>query len=215
MPALTKILTFAMLSGLTIGGFYANGQSKVKQTKRHNVTIGFQSGKESAINSSPFYNSKQYKVRYGTNNRLLLRKRIKPHFSFETGLNYGLMPNQNNSNTTTYKFNNGLKQGSLSMPATLQYFFLPEKCRLRPFCGAGLQYNLYINPNTISPFPVGDVAPATSDAQTGTKYISILFTQGVTFEVNTKIQITQSFHFIPNNNNKMLGIDLGIGYTIP
>jgi len=48
-----------------------------------------------------------------------------------------------------------------------------------------------------------------------TKYISILFTQGVIFEVSTKIQVNQSFHFIPESNAKRIGIDLGVGYQLP
>ena len=51
--------------------------------------------------------------------------------------------------------------------------------------------------------------------QSDTKYITIVFTQGVTFEVNTKIEVSQSFHFIPENNNTVIGINLGVGYKIP
>ena len=61
-----------------------------------------------------------------------------------------------------------------------------------------------------------DVAtPQNNYPQADTKYITILFTQGVTFEVNTKIELTQSFHFIPTNTTNIIGIDLGIGYKIP
>jgi len=152
-------------------------------------------------------------MQYGINHNLVLRKAIKPHFKFETGVTYSQFQNQ--AFIQKNKFNHTLKPYSLSLPATLQYFFLPEKCKLHPYCGAGLQYNINIRPNTISPFS-GDASSATSaGSETGTKYISIVFTQGVTYEINTKIQVTQSFHFIPNNNNKILGIDLGVGYTIP
>ena len=68
----------------------------------------------------------------------------------------------------------------------------------------------------MSTAPIGiDVAPQNYIPQPETKYITILFTQGVTFEVNTKIQVTQSFHFIPSNTNSVIGIDLGIGYKLP
>jgi len=82
---------------------------------------------------------------------------------------------------------------------------------MHPFFGAGLQYNIK---------PFCQTAPIYNDGgynyspQAGTKCISILFTQGVTFEINTKIEIGESFHFIPNNNNRVIGIDLGIGYKI-
>jgi len=211
-----KILTgVLLLLGLTLISICGRGQSKTKlANKKHGITIGFQSGREVLQNQSSLFNNKQSKMLYGINHNLVLRKAIKPHFKFETGVTYSEFQNQafiqkNRSNHT-------LKPYSLSLPATLQYFFLPEKCRLHPYCGAGLQYNLNIASNTISPFS-GDAPSATSvvGSENGTKYISILFTQGITYEINTKIQVTQSFHFIPSNNNKTFGIDLGVGYTIP
>ena len=51
--------------------------------------------------------------------------------------------------------------------------------------------------------------------QSDTKNITILFTQGFTFEVNTKIQVSQSLHFIPGNTTKVIGIDFGVGYKFP
>ena len=147
-----------------------------------------------------------------TNNKIVLRKPINAHFKAEAGLSYSAFQN---GSSTSFGSNNPLQKVSkFSLPITLQYYFLPEKSKVRPYCGAGLQYNFNANGNAISPFNSdgrNEYVP-----QTGNKYISIIFTQGITFEINTKIQVTQSFHFIPdNNNNKTFGIDLGIGFTLP
>ena len=85
---------------------------------------------------------------------------------------------------------------------------------MRPFCGAGVQCNMLQGNNNVPSF-TGDVNPVTYNPQPDTKYITIFFTQGVTYEINTKIEITQSIHFIPENTNSVIGIDLGIGFKLP
>jgi outer membrane protein W len=141
---------------------------------------------------------------------------LNSHFKAEAVLSYGTI--QTNGLFQNMGFPStkilGQTPGKLSMPVTVQYYFLPEKSRVRPYCGAGLQGNILTN--TGSPAPFTDGLPTEYyNTQPDTKYITILFTQGVTFEVNTKIEVNQSFHFIPGSTNKVIGIDLGIGYKIP
>ena len=213
-----KILSCTLLlSYLTIASFTVLAQSKLKHSvaKKENkkITLGIQSGRELLFNSTPLLHSRQSKIHYGINKTVVLRKPINSHLKAEAGLMYGSM--QRSPFTTGFQTTKiSSAPGKLSAPVTLQYYFLPEKCRVRPYCGAGLQGNLLIN--APGPAPFTDGAPVTSyNTQPDTKYITILFTQGVTFEVNTKIEVNQSFHFIPGGANKVIGIDLGIGYKIP
>ena len=215
MSPVNKIFATALiLSAINLCPNIAQGKTK-HGNKKHNVTLGFQTGRDALLNPSPNLQNKQTKFQYGANHGLTLRKKTGSHFKIESGFTYNQLQPQNFKNNFSCNNFNALKPYTLSLPATLQYYFLPEKSTLHPYCGAGIQTNINISPNTISPF-TGDTYPGTNHQtyQTGTKYISILFTQGVTYEINTKIQITQSFHFIPNAT-KTFGIDLGIGYTLP
>lgn len=205
------------LSLLTVATFCGYAQSKTKHVakkEKQPITIGFQTGRELLFNSSPLLHSKQSKVHYGISKSLVLRKSLNTHFKLETGLNYTGYQNTANPFTPIEKLTSN--PYTYSVPVTIQYHFLSGKCKLHPFCGAGFQYNI-INKNYSSPSPIGmtDAMSQNYIPQNDTKYITILFTQGVTYEVNTKIQVTQSFHFIPQNTSNIIGIDLGIGYNIP
>ncbi len=107
------------------------------------------------------------------------------------------------------------KPYSVGVPVTVQYYFLPEKHKLHPYFGAGLQYQYNLNSNIAPITGDGRNIPALPIPQPGTKYLNILFTQGVTFEINTKIQISESIHFSPGSTDKVIGIDLGLGYKLP
>jgi hypothetical protein len=211
MRGLRKILLMAFASScLTTGSFVLYGQSKIykKPQIKHAVTIGFQSGK-SVLFETPTA-GKKAKARYFTNNSVNLNLAINKHFKAESGISYNTLPSQ------SYMINglakpSTLKYSGVSVPFTLQYYPLQHHCRLQPYCGVGFQYNN-------NPFNTSLSAPADNSSgentQTGTKYISVIFAQGMTFEINTKIQITQSFHFIPEGAEKTIGFGFGIGYTI-
>ncbi len=213
-----KILSCTLLlCYLTIASFTVFAQNKIKHTIKKEdhkgLTLGIQSGRELLFNSTPLIHSKQNKVHYGINKSLVLRKPLNAHFKAEAALNYGTMQSASFQSTGFYS-NKITGQNKLSAPVTLQYYFLPEKCRVRPYCGAGIQGNILTS--NFNPTPFSDVGVNQyTNTQQDTKYITILFTQGVTFEVNTKIEVSQSFHFIPGNANKVIGVDLGIGYKIP
>ena len=207
-----KILSCSLLlSYLTIASFSVFAQNKIKQTskkKEYKTTIGIQTGKEVLFNST----NKQTKIRYGNSKSLVLRKFLNPHFKAEAGLCYNTQQDQS---LKLFPDKTSNHQSNISLPVTIQYYFLPEKNRLHPYCGAGIQGGMCITNNSQPTYNGMDVRQNISGGQTDTKYITILFTQGVTFEVNTKIQVSQSFHFIPGNANKVIGFDLGIGYKFP
>jgi outer membrane protein W len=216
MTRTLKIISLAIvISSLMITSqcVYAQSKSNTRhKTDKRKSTIGFQTGREVSFSAEPTIHGRQSKMHSANNNKIVLRKPINGHFKAEAGLSYSAFQN---GTSTSFSSNSPLqKVFKFSLPITLQYYFLPEKSKVRPYCGAGLQYNFNANGNAISPFTTDSRTEHVP--QTGNKYISIIFTQGITFEINTKIQITQSFHFIPdNNNNKTFGIDLGIGFTLP
>ena len=215
----TYSICFALLylTAASVCG-YAQGKIK-KETKieKQAITVGFQTGRELLFNTTPLLHSKQSKVHYGISKSLVLRKPLNSHFKLEAGLSYTSIQTTPNPFSFTGKQNNNLKANSFALPVTIQYYLLPEKCRIRPFCGAGLQCNLSDHKSNPPITTSGmDVIPQyNTPPQSDTKYITSLFTQGVTFEVNTKIEVSQSFHFIPENNNTVIGINLGVGYKIP
>jgi len=191
------------------------GQDISLHKKHRPVTIGFQTGRELLFNSSPLLHSRQSKVHYGVSSSLVLRKPLNTHFKLETGIKYSAIPNAIKIKISTNKdFNsNTYKQyKQVAAPFTIQYYFLRPQVRVRPSLGAGLQYNYTINGSDFPPFN-SNLQPENS-APSGTKYISVLFTEGITFQINTKIQLTQSFHFIPGNTDKSIGLDFGIDYNI-
>ena len=213
-----KILSCSLLlSYLTIASFSVFAQSKIKRaTKKqeHKTTIGIQTGKEITFGTTPQLHGRKNTLHYGSSKSLVLRKCLNSHFKAEAGLSYNSPENQNN--LALFPNKGSQRQSNISLPLTIQYYFLPEKYRLRPYCGAGVQGTISANTgNNQPPYNGMDVRQDYSSAQTDTKYITILFTQGVTFEINTKIQVSQSFHFIPGNTTKVIGLDLGIGYKFP
>jgi len=208
-------LLFWGISYLSLTSVFVYAQNITKQSKHKNTfTIGFHSGRDLLFNSSPLLHNKQSKIHYPINSGFVLRKPINTHFKAEVRINYSSIQSQpaidkifGGSSFATAKTN------KTSIPATIQYYPL-NKHKLQPFLGAGLQYNFSPINNNSSTVKSDKNYTASSFPESGTKYIRIIFTQGITYEVNTKIQITQSFHFIPNTN-KIIGIDLGLGYTLP
>ncbi len=143
-------------------------------------------------------------------NRIVFRMKLTNRFRLETGLSYRDINNILKNNN---KYARGLditKPCRLSVPLTIQYQLQNERRRLRPYFGAGVQY--FRNSNT-------------SQSKEGTymynqglsnslKYINIIFTQGLIYDVTTDLQLTQSLHVLPESNRTNIGINFGIGYRI-
>ena len=212
-----KILSLASLLCLVFASVCLSAKTKVKQSKkRQPITIGFQTGRNSKFNSTTRHSSTKSKS-YLNDHRILFNKTINRHFKAETGIGYSLYQNGNQSSGLSRSNTQSFRQTNQPyIPVSVQYFPLSEKTKFHPFCGVGLQFNPNLNANFTSPFnSTGDNYPAQANTMPGTKYISIIFTQGVTYEINTKIQITQSFHFLQNNNDNTLGIDVGVSFSLP
>jgi hypothetical protein len=185
---------------------FAKENTKKKITKQP-VTVGFKTGRSFLFEPSPS-GDKKYNLRGGSFNRgVTINTPIFKRIKAETGINYSL-----SQPGCCKTFGNKIPErnsSSLSIPVTAQYYLLPQHCRLQPYCGIGMQYGF----KTYSSSILNGDAYKTNNMKT--QYVSILFVQGITFEINTKIQLTQSFHFIPEKSDKIIGFDIGIGFCLP
>ncbi len=186
---------------------YVYGQTQTKLSNK--ASIGFRTGTSAWINPAERNNTPGYSVK----NSLAITKPLSTHFRAEALINLNIFQNQCcidkilKGNPKEY-----LTPAKMTLPVTIQYFPLRPKSKVQPYIGAGFQYNpsgssIIANSNN------NDI-PVKNGNLSGTKYISIIFTQGVTYKVSTDIQVIQSFHFIPGSD-RQIGIDLSIGYTIP
>ena len=207
-----KILSLFLILWLSsIASFTVLAQTNIKKAEKKTdkrVVLGIQTGKEILLSTPSIHG--QTKIHSATTKSIVLKKSLNERFKIETGINYAT-----NTGMDCFcgKRTANLKSSKISLPISLQYYFLPEKYRLHPYCGAGVQGCLSGDNNQLS---INNTESTDyNKRQSDTKNITILFTQGFTFEVNTKIQVNQSLHFIPGNTTKVIGIDFGVGYKFP
>lgn len=181
-----------LLPALLAGTYVAQGQIQQhdKLPKRdRSVTIGINQGAE--------YSNKTRKIhsQYGITATKELNNRWKAAGSINL-----------NVPTTGSIY-------AITAPATLQYYVLPKERKVKAFVGAGIQYTMPVNKPQVAATPTEYLPKYSPD--NGNHYVSVVFTQGIVIEVNTKIQITQSFHFIDAGQEKRIGLNLGIDFKIP
>lgn len=203
----------SVISALILLSLCASGKTKHKLPKsKQSISIGIKAVEDVSFKPNQYPNTNKH-IQTNLNKSLAIKKKITSRLSVETDFTEPLLKintSGNNLNDTKNIFS--LKPNQLTIPLTLQYYLLHTKTKLHPYCGAGIQYQYK---NEVNQPLASESSPQSINDQKGTKSISIIFTQGMTFEVNTKIQINQSFHFIPGNSEKTLGFDVGIGYKFP
>ncbi len=176
----------------------------------HKLTIGFERKVYSLYKPTTVDLSPRTKAAAHTCNTILLRMKLTSRFRMETGLSFKDIDRilNNNGKVACMNMNEPCK---MSIPLTIQYQLLSERSRLRPYFSAGVQYN--INNNSMSKITERDAInnPLLSNE---VKYLNIIFTQGLIYDVTPDLQITQSIHILPENGMKPIGINLGIGYRI-
>ena len=175
------------------------------------ITVGVETGKMLSFVPEPGFKSRSYNVYHSDNKSIFLRRSLGNHFKVQTGITCACTPIRY---VQARNVRLAATQYHMSLPVSIQYYFASPHSRLRPYCGAGVQYNCpaYLSSGNTT---AADQAFQTTGLLPATQRISIVFTQGMVFEVNTKIQITQSIHVIPTISDKAIGIDIGIGFTIP
>jgi hypothetical protein len=142
-----------------------------------------------------------------TSSGIIVRMPVVSHFKVEVAIDYTHFlnfPKQENQVITAQNYS------AVSVPVSIQYYFLPKKCRVQPYFGAGTIIYSDVK-NSLSLIENGEIKPAPQ----GTRYISVMFTQGIIFEINPKIQVSESLHFINEGGKNSVGINFGIGFKLP
>jgi hypothetical protein len=176
----------------------------------HQVNVGFQTTKTILFDLTkqiPPSKKKNNTKRHYNSAMVYAQLLLSKKFRIETGLSLNMiqMTGEATSPFNKYVFTD---QYGISVPVTVQYYFGKKNKRVKPYIGAGIQYNSnFNNKRVIEDQP--DYIP-----QTGTRFISILFTQGLIYEVNTKIQVMEHLHFLPSEGVKTMGLDVGIGFKL-
>ncbi len=178
-----------------------------KEKTKNTTTISLKSGESLSLNSNNFAQDSKINKK---NTGVYVQKKLNAHLSVEAGYLQQKDCSTQINNQGKYKI---LSNNQFQIPITLQYYVLPTKSKLQPYYGTGIVYNPE-NQNK-SQYTKNDITKVENNDNSGHKTISIVFTQGISYEVNTKIQINQSFHFITGNQNQTFGFDLGIGYKFP
>ena len=194
---------------LLLGSLCAN--AKIKHSKKENArpttTISLKTGEAFDWNNNNLNQTGKFNKK---STGIYVQKKINAHLSVEAGYvqqkDYSAQINTQDK----YKL---LSSNQFQIPITLQYYVLPTRKRLQPYCGTGFVYNS--ENNNQSQYSNTDLIKVDNRENSGNKTISIVFTQGISYEVNTKIQVNQSFHFISGTQTQTFGFDLGIGYKFP
>ena len=179
------------------------------QIKR-NITLGFQTGVQ--LNNCPPYQYLNKKIgKYQYTNRFIARKKITNHFDIETGVNYTVIPMGNTLTQGVYSNRFRSQSSQLSIPLSVQYNFRSQSKRLRPYISVGGIYDIIklTPPATRNVYTDGNIPNLQNNRNLGA-----IVTQGVIYEVNTKIQFNENIHFIQQGNCKCVGFDIGIGYKL-
>lgn len=204
MAAFKKLLPCALLTLLSVStaAVYGKGQKKASSKKQSAITLGLYTGKEVALSpiSLKFPNKG-----FASHKGFFAAKTINTHFKFETGLAYTTYKRTTDNTNSVYFADHLVKY---SIPVSVQYHFA-TKCRLHPYCGAGFQYSVVPTSNGKQHADV-----INKQLPQEQNYPSLLLTQGLIYEVNPKLQVQQSFHFTTDDNSRVLGIDLSVGYII-
>ena len=127
-------------------------------------------------------------------------------FRAEVGLSMNNILQNNNSqnNNLSLKRNN-----FVSIPVSVQYYLLPKKSKIQPYFGFGAM----IVPDAQKYIFVKDGDGI--KLMQGTSNISLLITQGVNIEINTKIHLTESLHIISSEGKTNFGLNFGVTLYVP
>ena len=220
---MSRFIWFTAIILCSLSAIQAYGQAKSLTQKHHtthkahDIAIGFQAGAQTmftpTINSPHLLDNHKYNFTKGA----YVKKYWGNHFGLEASVNYTNMPRidiSQNRNVPNSVFNPQDKMYTITIPVVVQYYIFPKACKFRPYIGAGAAYCKNSNPFSTN-LSNGDLIN-NQPAIRCNSYISVSVVQGVTYEVNTKIQFNESLHFEPNNNccGNTFGLNLGVGYKL-
>lgn len=200
------LLSASILAGKSA---IAQGYDRSKLTKiDHKFTIGFERQIYTLYNNNTAVSQKTIQAAERTN-RILFRMKLTTRLRIETGLSF--------RDINKMLSNNGKQHKALclssplinSIPLTIQYQLQNDRKRLRPYLGTGIQYF-----NTANNADSREVMANDGKISNGLKFVNIIFTQGLIYDITPNLQISQSIHIIPENGIRPIGINIGVGYRI-
>jgi outer membrane protein W len=183
-------------------------------TKKQDWVIGYATGEQLLLG-----NSKTVASTFAFTNTISADKNINDNWAVEFELNVSAISKQTNNKIIAITNGGTCKEYNVTVPVTFQYYFLPKEtkkeCRISPYVGAGVQYNVFQQQYNEYDFSDGSAKRVTS-TKANTSYASFVITQGVTYDISPKIQLKESIHFIPKQNSaqpgNLLGVSMGIGF---
>lgn len=206
LSKISKLLATSLLLGMPYLDAVAQNFDERRLTKiEHRLTVGFERRIYSLYNHSKYTPSNKIRAAEQQCNTILLRMRLARRFRIETGLSYkdiDRILSNNSRNNKVFNLNESVKY---SVPVTLQYQIGSTKSRIRPYIGTGIQYS------AINELSKND---ATRGIDNNLRYLNIIITQGLIYDVTPNLQVSQSIHILPENGIKPIGINIGIGYRI-
>jgi|GEM_PF-3850096 len=157
----------------------------------------FSTGIETLIMTSPnvISGTDLHEFGIGLYGRYFLSK----HIAIKGNVNFTFSEN-------TFGYRTGLKQHGWDLPLMMEYHLSPGK-KIRPFFGIGFGFT-----NQQTQVTYDNNAPYQSHFMEN--YIQI--SQGVTFDIGKKLQITQSlfYRYQPDAGRSAIGLSIGLGFKI-
>lgn len=196
-----------MLAGvglISTPGFYAYGQVKNK-SRIDKISIGLRAGSNNII-AAPGSKSQ---IGISNSKSIVVNKPLSAHLKVEATINYNMLMNGCCIDKIFGRKLTNDNQATITLPVTTQYFPLKRQSRVQPYLGAGFQYSMETR---------SKISARTSDimdnqSADGNKYISLIFMQGVTYKVNTKIEVYETTIFNANSTTN-IGLNIGVGYKL-
>jgi outer membrane protein W len=203
---LKHILAFLLCSTLAIPSGYAQAMKASSHRFIHPpFTLGLTRGIDYLDVSRTGYASKLKGI---ATTGMLIRIPIITQFKVETGLKYSHILQANAANSQNVSNTLPAPSTTISVPITIQYYLNPGN-RIQSYIGIGTMLSMS---NVKSPALLGkEIAPST----TGNEFISLMFTQGIIFEINTKINISEEIHILNTDGKKTMGFNVGVGFKMP
>lgn len=177
--------------------------------KKTDWVVGYSAGEQMLLGNTTSLTGK-----YAFTNSVSARKNIDDRWSLEFELNVSIIKKEPSGNVVSITNEGVCKEYNVSVPVTVQYNFLPKDSKVKPYIGAGVQYNVYQEKYSEYDFYEGFAKKVTS-IKTYSPYASFVITQGVTYDISPRIQIKESIHFLPQINthsNSAVGVSFGIGF---
>lgn len=170
------------------------------------LTIGFTTG----VNTSKTNYFKSIPCSTCYTNGLYLRRYINRHLSMESGIQFSA----DHFTTPVVRVTPGYyisrtQPIATNIPFAIRYYMGHADKKLVPSIGAGCYYSFgYRGINKTDGL---QQTPSSNPA-----FVPFYMMQGLSYKISTKIELNETIHFTPKDENHctQLGLDLGIGYHL-